>query len=368
MKRRTLRHCLALLGHLLAQLVLLAPHGQHKAGKRPVGGQAVMEGVMMRDGVRVGIAVRTPDGVIHAENRAWHALLPAFVAKTPFLRGFPVLLETMVNGVSALNHSARIAMEYEEREEAAKKGNGAEGETPATGADKPTDTIGLALFGTVVVALLLAIGLFVALPHVLSVAMQWLGLSGGVDSLSFHAWDGLFKFVFFVGYVALISLMPDIRRVFEYHGAEHKLIWAYERTGRVDTRTARVMSRLHPRCGTTFMLFVLSISIGLFAVLVPIIMGIWSPTGPVLEQVWAVVVKLGLMIPVSCLAYELIKFSGRHNDAPGMALLAAPGLLLQRLTTYEPDHDQLDVAGSALSGALSGAMADASASAVSAEP
>jgi len=295
-----------------------------------VGGQAVMEGVMMRNQDRLAVAVRKPDGQIQVDSWPWFSLTRAPWIKKPFLRGFPVLLETLVNGVKALNHSASVAVEDEDGTEL-----------------KPWH---LAL--TLAVSIGLALGLFVVVPHLFSLGMNALGMGGDVEGLSFHIWDGFFKLAIFLGYIVAISFVPDIRRVFQYHGAEHKVVWSYEKYGTTATDAARRESRLHPRCGTAFLLFVLSISIVLHAVLVPGILAIYAPTMTALKHAYILGVKLMLIVPISAMAYESIKFAGKHADNFFCRIFNAPGLLLQQLTTKEPADDQLEVAAAALERAM----------------
>jgi uncharacterized protein YqhQ len=182
--------------------------------------------------------------------------------------------------------------------------------------------------------------------------MQWLGLGGGMEGFTFHVWDGLYKFVMFIGYIAAISLLPDIRRVFQYHGAEHKTIHAFEAGGMVTVATARKGSRLHPRCGTTFLLFVLSLAIVLHAVLVPLLLMAWHPASAPLRHAGIVLFKIVLIVPVSAIAYELIRWSAALEGGFWARILRGPGLFLQYLTTREPDDAQLEVAVAALREAL----------------
>jgi len=289
--------------------------------EQTIGGQAVMEGVMMRNGQTYALAVRHPDGYIVAERKEWFTICKYEWMKKPFLRGFPILLETMVNGIKALNRSAEIASE---------------------GEVEKLENWHIVL--TLIFALGMAITLFVITPHLMSIGMQWLGFGGGVEGLSFHLWDGLFKFVIFIGYIVLISFVPDIRRVFKYHGAEHKVIGAFENGGEVNVQEAERMSRLHPRCGTTFMLFVISISIIIHAIFVPTIFLIWVPEGAVYKHVVTILFKLLLMIPISAMAYELIRWAAHGDDSILGTILRGPGLLLQMLTTYEPEAEQIEVA------------------------
>ncbi len=296
-----------------------------------VGGQAVIEGVMMRSKNRLAIAVRKPDGEIIVELRPWFSLTTASILRKPMLRGFPVLLETLVNGIKALNFSAMQAVEEDE----------GEGELTSWH-----------LVLTMVVALAVALGMFVVLPHFLSVAMQWLKLSGDVESLSFNAWDGAFKMLMFVGYIGAISLVPDIRRVFQYHGAEHKVIWAFESGQEMTVALARGKSRLHPRCGTSFLLFVLAVSILLYTALVPWLLGFYKPEGFLFKHLYIVAMKLLFMVPISCIAYEIIRLAGRFNTNVVCRMLCWPGLALQMMTTKEPDDGQIEVAMAALKCAL----------------
>ena len=295
-----------------------------------VGGQAVMEGVLMRNGASYALAVRRPSGSISVESRQWRTMGPQGLRSVRFLRGFPILVETLSNGVRALNRSADLSM-------------GDDDSSPMSR-------------GQVALTLLMALGaavvLFVAAPHLLALGMEELGLSGDMNGISFHLWDGVFKFLMFIGYIVAISFMPDIRRVFQYHGAEHKTIHAFEKGGMVTVSTARACSRLHPRCGTTFLLFVLSVAIVLHAVLVPLVLLVWNPASPVVRHAGIVCFKILLIAPVSALAYEIIRYAATLKKGFWGSLLRAPGLFLQLLTTREPDDDQLEVAVVALREAL----------------
>ncbi len=305
------------------------------AAQQTVGGQAVIEGVMMRAKNTLAIAVRRPNGKITVDCRSWFTLLRYPWLKKPFIRGFPVLLETLVNGIKALNYSAQQSLPDEEKEK--------------TGGLNAWH-LGL----TLALSLLFALGLFVVLPHFFAAGMQWLEIAGDLDSISFHIWDGMFKLTMFIGYIFSISFVPDIVRVFQYHGAEHKTIWAYESGHELTPQNATLYSRLHPRCGTAFLLFVLAISIILFTILVPLLLLPWSPEHLIIKHLYIVGLKFLLMIPVSCIAYELIKFSGKFKDNILCKALCAPGLAMQILTTKEPDTQQLEVAIAALKAALNG--------------
>ncbi len=293
-----------------------------------VGGQAVIEGVMMRSPGAMAIAVRRGDGSIVVEERRWRSLMERWpLLKRPFLRGAVILVESMVNGIQALNFSAAQAMEEEE-----------------------TELSNSALLLTMAVAFVFAVALFVLLPHVLSgMLLSAFGDEAGVKSVWFHVADGGIKLALFLAYVVAIGFMPDIRRLFQYHGAEHKSIHAYESGGPLEPRRAALFSRIHPRCGTSFIMAVIAISILIFAVVLPFIP--WS--GPVLLRIPAQIgVKLLLMFPIAGLSYEFIRYSGGSHGL-WVKLLGWPGLLIQRITTQEPGLDQIEVAIAALKGAIS---------------
>lgn len=295
-----------------------------------VGGQAVLEGIMMRAKDRLSVAVRLPDGSIGVKNMPWFSLTNSALLKKPFLRGFPILMETMVNGIKTLNLSARLS--------------GME--------DDGKEIKSWHLLLTLIFSIAMALGLFVVLPHMFTIGMQALGFSGDLSSISFHVWDGLFKFSLFIGYIVVISFLPDIYRVFQYHGAEHKAIWAYEKGIELSPQSAIKMSRLHPRCGTTFLLFVLSIAILFHTITVPIGLFFWTPENPVVKHAVVITFKLLLMIPISAISYELIRASSKVKDPIYGAILRAPGLFLQLLTTRQPDESQMEVALVALKEAL----------------
>ncbi|MDR2743940.1 MAG: DUF1385 domain-containing protein [Desulfovibrio sp.] len=272
----------------------------------------------MRNGADYALALRLPDGSITVRRMPWFSLTR-----------FPLLMETLVNGIRALNISAEAAT--------------LEGQHPLT-----KSQLGL----TILLALAMAVGLFIIAPHFLSLLMLGLHLGGDVEGLTFHLWDGFFKCCVFLAYIRLISLTPEIRRVFQYHGAEHKSIHAWEAGGEITAAKAETMSRLHPRCGTTFLLFVICLSILLHALLVPLFLYFYMPQGAVAKHCAALLLKLLLVVPISAGAYELIRYTACLPDGLQAAVLRAPGLVLQKFTTYEPDREQVDVALVALREAL----------------
>lgn len=296
-----------------------------------VGGQAVMEGIMMRNGNFLSIAIRQANGTIVAIKRPWKALFSSAISKKPWLRGFPILVETMVNGIKTLNTSVEYAAPEDEAEKI-----------------QPWQ-----LVLTLVIALAFAILFFIVIPHFLTIGLKYLSIAGDMNSISFHVWDGLLKFAMFVGYIALIGRVEDIRRVFEYHGAEHKSIAAYEgRENPITPAAAAAYSRLHPRCGTTFMLFVIVISIILHSFFIPAFLWVWTPDNVIAKHIIVLILKIALVVPISAAAYELIRKAAQMKSLIGRWVLQSPGLLLQSLTTKEPDYLQLEVGLVALKEAL----------------
>ncbi|MFH1138563.1 MAG: DUF1385 domain-containing protein [Pseudomonadota bacterium] len=306
-----------------------------------VGGQAVLEGVMMRSPKALAVAVRKPNGEVVVKESRWRGISDRVpLLKRPFFRGVVVLIEAMVNGIDALTFSANQALEGENQ-----------------------DALGpWALTGTIAFSLGLGVALFVILPHYLSLLLGRLGpIAFGVDSLAFHAADGVIKLAVFLAYIWGISLLKDIARVFEYHGAEHKSIYAYEDGRELTVENAREYSRLHPRCGTAFIIVVLMISILLFAVVFPLIAA-RVQGGGWLVQLFFVGIKILLLFPIAGAAYELNRFAGRHMDWWLLKAAIMPGLWVQRITTKEPSDDQIEVALIALKKALALEAAQAQAS------
>lgn len=293
--------------------------------KLNIGGQAVLEGVMMRSPRAFTVAVRKggkPSAEIALFKQSIQPLGERFpLLKKRIIRGTAALFEAMWLGMRALNFSANEALE----------------ET-----DGKKEEIGpLAMAGTMILALAFALGLFLALPLLLTNLLGTKYGAVGASSLLFNLTDGAFRVVLFLGYVSGISFMKDIRRVFEYHGAEHKAIAAFEAGGALTVQNARTYSRIHPRCGTSFLLTVVVLSILLFS-LIP---GSWP--------VWAKGVSRLVLLPlIAGLGYEFIKYSAKQCGNPIIKTLMLPGLWLQRLTTREPSDDQIEVAIRALEEAV----------------
>lgn len=287
---------------------------------------------MMRAPKSLAIALRRPNGEILIKEDRWRSLSERWsFLKRPFVRGSLIIIEALINGMQAITFSANQALEEE-------------GESLG----------GWALFLTLCLALGAGVVLFVVLPHMISSLVGRLfGMRLGVEHLVFHLIDGAVKIIIFLGYVWLISLFKEIRRIFEYHGAEHKSVYAYEAGEALTVENAKKFSTLHPRCGTAFILVVLLISIFFFSIAFPFVPTLHDVSG-VMNQMIAIVLKILFMFPIAGLAYEIIKFSSRNMDRGMIRLAILPGLWMQKLTTREPSDDQLEVALAALNRALHG--------------
>jgi len=279
-----------------------------------IGGQAVLEGVMMRGPSNWALAVRKPDGEIAEVNKPIRSVMARhWFFRLPIVRGVIALGESLAIGFRALAISANYAAQEE----------GEEGEVQT---ELST--------GAIVFAFAIAIGFALVLFKVTpALITNWLP----VETTSwFVIVEGLIRVGLFVAYLLVISLLPDLRRVFQYHGAEHKVINAYEAGEELEPERVQKFSLIHPRCGTAFLLWVMVIAIFVFAFL-------GRPSLP-----WLIASRILLLPLIAGLAYELIRFAGRHTGNRVLMTLLAPGLWLQRLTTREPSLDQLEVSISAL--------------------
>ncbi|MEA2602491.1 MAG: hypothetical protein QOF89_3483 [Acidobacteriota bacterium] len=301
-----------------------------------VGGQALIEGVMMRSPGAYGVAVRRPDGSLAFQRGKVNSLAKRFpILKLPILRGVAVLFQSLALGIRSLNFSAEQAVAAAEAEEAEKVNE----VMPA--APEKKETSNWAIAGSMAFGLGLGIVVFLLVPLGLTHLGEKYVFGGQLSNLQFNLLDGALRAVFFLGYIFLISRMKDIHRVFQYHGAEHKVVFNYEKRLPLTVENARIQSRLHPRCGTSFLLFVILVSILVFA-LIP-------KTAPFLMKFGG---RLLLVPVIAGLSYEVLRFTAKHRAAPLFNLLVAPGLALQRITTQEPTDDMLEVAIAALEEAL----------------
>lgn len=293
-----------------------------------IGGQALIEGVMMRGPKKIAMAVRKPDGEIIIEEKEAKGI--GKWAKLPIIRGVVSFISSMVIGIQALMFSAKFfEVDEDDTKEPNKKKNKSEN-------NKKDDGNGLsdtAMYATVFVSLLLSIGLFILLPNFLADLI----VPAGKTAL-YNLVENIVKVLIFLGYLIAVSQMKDIQRVFEYHGAEHKSIFCYENGEELIPENVKKYSRFHPRCGTSFLLFVIIISIIFFLFLprvesLPKILNILSNMG----------IRLFLMPVVAGVSYEVIKWAGKSKNKC-VKILNKPGMWLQRLTTREPDESQIEVA------------------------
>ena len=273
------------------------------------GGQAVIEGVMIRGQRNIAIAVRRPDGSIALKRQPLTPIFTGRLRRIPLARGVIAMAETLTLGMRALTYSANVAAEAEGEEISARS-----------------------MAGMMAVSLTIAIGLFFLVPVLASDRLE--GLLG--SSLMANIAEGVIRLGLFLGYILLIGRMNDIRRVFMYHGAEHMTVHAQERGDPLNIAHIRRYPTAHPRCGTAFLLVVMVVAILAF-----IFVG--------REPFWWLIASRIVLVPlIAAVSYEVIRFSGRHADNPLVALITAPSLALQSLTTRQPDDDQIEIAIAAM--------------------
>ncbi|HCS75418.1 MAG TPA: DUF1385 domain-containing protein [Clostridiales bacterium] len=289
--------------------------------KTTIGGQAVMEGVMMKAPDTMAIAVRRFDGTIEVTKRALTSVKDRYpILKLPVLRGIITFGETMILGVKSLMTSAELFGEEDEEYKPSKIE-----EWLAKKLGKNVEDV--IIYTAVILAVVFALGLFILLPAVLSSLIRPFIQNNVLVNLV----EGFIRMVIFLIYLILVSKMKDIRRVFEYHGAEHKTIHCFEHDEELTVENARKYTTLHPRCGTAFLLIVMVISIVIFS-----FMG-W-------QNIFIRILGRLLLLPfVAGLAYEITRIASR-SDARIIRIIIYPGMMLQKLTTREPDDSQLEVA------------------------
>ena len=284
-----------------------------------IGGQAVLEGIMMKNKEQYAVAVRKPNGEIEVEVEHYSGIVHGSkLLNIPFIRGIFQFIDSMILGMRSLNYSSRFYEEPEEKETAADK---AFNRLFKDKADKVFSAI-VMMFSVV-----LAIGIFMVLPYYVTSLFE-----GYIRSASFRAIiEGVLRIVIFVGYVLSISLMKDIRRVYMYHGAEHKCINCIEKGRPLTVSNVMRSSKQHRRCGTSFMLFVMFVSVVLFFFI------------RVENPVYRVLIRIALIPVIAGISYEIIRLAGRSNNIL-VRIISAPGMWLQRLTTREPDAGMVEVA------------------------
>tara|TARA_B100001029_G_scaffold179279_1_gene188243 strand:- start:177 stop:1070 length:894 start_codon:yes stop_codon:yes gene_type:complete len=271
------------------------------------GGQALIEGVMIRGKKAAVLAVRNPDGEIIKEQIQFSRFYNRSLLKIPILRGILNLADSLVVGTRALNFSANIA----------------EGEIDS---EKNSEGINLAI--VISLSLIIAIGIFFVTPALLSRGFHYLGFNNLLVSLL----EGLIRLIFVIGYIYLIGLSKDIRRVFQYHGAEHMAVWTHEAGANLSKSNLKNFTKEHPRCGTSFILLVVMVSIIVFMLF------------PRDNLMLFVLLRIILVPIIAGISYELLKIGSRSRFKLVKNLLNGPGMLIQKLTTKEPDESQLEVA------------------------
>lgn len=297
-----------------------------------IGGQAVMEGVMMKNQEKYAVAVRKPDQEIVVETSTYEGLIKnKKIRNMPILRGVFSFIESLVLGMKTLTFSASFFEEEEDEKSGSRK------EEKRAGAKKPAPTEeeqkkkekrqeNVLMGGTVAISIVLAVAIFMVLPYYISVFFQRFITSQTLLALL----EGVIRLTIFIGYVAAISLMPDIKRVYMYHGAEHKCINCIEQGMDLTVENVRKSSRLHKRCGTSFLLIVMLISIVFFLFI------------RVDNRILQLLLRLVLIPVIAGVSYEFIRLAGR-SDHMLVNLFSKPGLLLQRITTREPDDSMIEV-------------------------
>lgn len=289
------------------------------------GGQAVIEGVMIRGPRHMAVAVRHPRGHIVVHSEELSGVYTGPVRRIPVLRGVVVLWETLALGMRALSFSSRVAME---------------GETNERG--EPAEFPQHAFWGTMALAIVVAVAVFFALPIV---AAHWIE-EAGAHRLAVVGAETVFRLGLFIGYIAAIGLMPDIRRVFQYHGAEHMTIHAYEAGQPLTIEAIRGFPKEHTRCGTSFLLVVIVVALAVFAAFDALVdEGLLIRTAS----------RILLLPAIAGVSYEILRFGARFERYRVVRWLFAPNLALQGLTTRVPDDDQIEVARAAFEATLAAA-------------
>ncbi len=289
------------------------------------GGQAVIEGVMIRGPEHMAVCVRHPDGHIITHSEALRGMYTGRLRRVPLLRGVIVLAETLALGMRSLNFSSRVAMEGEKDDDG-----------------EPVEFPEKVFWGTMLVSLAFVVGVFFAGPILISDLLGYLG----ADRVTIAMVEGILRLFMFIGYIALISLIPDIRRVFQYHGAEHMTIHAYEARRPLTVDDVRDYPKEHTRCGTSFLLVVVVVSLLTF-----VVFDLLVDEGLLVRVLSRVV----LVAPIAALSYEVLRFGARFGHFRLVQWMFAPNIALQALTTRKPEDDQIEVAIAAFDATLEAA-------------
>ena len=297
------------------------------SAKPYIGGQAVIEGVMMRAPCGLSVAVRRPDGSLVLREQPYETAFDRGIWKKPLFRGVATLVESLRIGFRALNFSAEQQMTEEERAETGS-------------ASSKLAMVAVTLF---------AIGLFVALPQLLATGSgKLLNIDFGLTDANFQLVIGGYKLLVVFAYLMAISLMPDVRRTFQYHGAEHKTIHAWEAELPLTVENVRAQSTLHARCGTTFLIVVVMVSIILGAIFAPLLL---PGAEGWLGQIGLLLLRVALLPLIAAVSFELQRLTARYCTKGPLRVFLWPGFLFQKITTREPTDDQIEVAIAAMEAA-----------------
>lgn len=287
-----------------------------------IGGQAVIEGVLMRNKDQIAIAVRNEKGNIILKKE----VIPSITKKYPFfgwpfLRGIIAFFQMLIIGIKALMYSTNIAM-----------------------GEKEEQLSGWEIAGLLGVSLLFSIGIFVLAPYVMTHVM---GFDERTAPVLFNIIDGVIKMIIFVAYVAIIGSMKDIRRVFQYHGAEHKAVNCYEAGKELTVKNVKQFSTIHPRCGTSFIMFVMIVGIFILSVIAPATNALVPTFGGLpffVQKVILFLLRIVFLLPIASVSYEVLKLAGKYRENKILQMVNSPGMLIQKLTTKEPDGKMIEVA------------------------
>ncbi|MGI6721212.1 MAG: DUF1385 domain-containing protein [Anaerovoracaceae bacterium] len=303
------------------------------ANPTKVGGQAVLEGIMMKGAERTSIALRLPDGGIHIKTEKNPR--PGKLTRVPLIRGAIVFFASLVQGIRTLMYSADVLAQYEDDEEEQQPEE--QGRFTSWLEEKYGEKAvwNFMLYSSLFLAIVFSVGIFMIGPTILTSAMKHIT----TNEILLNLFEGVLRIALFILYIVIVSKMPDIRRTFEYHGAEHKCIHCYENGLELTPANCQTFYTLHPRCGTSFLMFVLVIALILFSLLG------WP------NLLWRILSRVLLIPVIAGLSYELLKWAG-STDNWFVKILSIPGLALQKITTAQPDDSELEVAIAAMKAVL----------------
>ncbi len=287
-----------------------------------IGGQAVIEGVLMRNKEQIAIAVRNEKGKIILKKETVASITKKYpFLGWPFLRGIIAFFQMLIIGIKALTYSTNIALGEKEEQLSAWEIAG--------------------LIGT---SLLFSIAIFVLAPYIMT---HLVGFDERVAPVTFNLIDGAIKMLLFVLYVAVIGYMEDIRRVFQYHGAEHKAVNCYEAGKELTVKNVKQFSTIHPRCGTSFIMFVMIVGIFVLSLIAPLTTAIvpaFSGFPFFVQKTILFLMRIVFLLPIASVSYEVLKLAGKYRTNKFLQLVNSPGMLIQKLTTKEPDDKMIEVA------------------------